>query len=152
MVSCCPAILFLSFFFFSCYPKEKKEEKGPKAIIICKGITKTNVCCNVVPKTQLSSSSIKQAQGVFLQVDAAVLHLHNHSPCMPAVSSSKPHRITLPQLLRPQYATKLGGCQCCFLQLDEQKRYKCVDYELQKAHATWTQRRFFCYSKIHAKE
>ena len=32
------------------------------------------------------------------------------------------------------------------------KRYKCVDYELQKAHATWTQRRFSCYSEFHAKE
>ena len=28
---------------------------------------------------------------------------------------------------------KPGYCQCCFLQSDEQKKCKCVDYELQKA-------------------
>ena len=110
----------LSLFFFSYYPNEKKRRERSESNI-WKGITKADVCCNVVPKTQPPSSSIKQAQGVFLQVDAAVLHLHNHSPCMPAVSSRKPRRITLPHLLRPQNATKLGGCQCCFLQSDEQK-------------------------------
>ena len=85
-------------------------------------MTKTNVCCNAVPETQPPLSSINQAQGVFLQVDAAVLHLHNHSSCMPVASSGKPSRITFPQLLRPQYAMKLGYCQCCFLQSDEQKK------------------------------
>ena len=119
MVSCCPAILFFLFFFI--LSKQKKGRERSKSNF-WKGMTKTNVCCNVVPKTQPSSSSIKQAQGVFLQVDAAVLHLHNHSSCMPVVFSSKPSRITLPQLLRPQYAMKLGGCQGCFLQSDEQKK------------------------------
>ena len=77
----------------------------------------------------------QQAQGVFLQVDAAVLLLHKHSSsCMPVVSSNKPSRKTLPQMLRPQYAMKLGDCQCCFLQSDEQKRYKYVDYELHWKH------------------
>ena len=85
-------------------------------------MTKTNVCCNAVPETQPPLSSINQAQGVFLQVDAAVLHLHNHSSCMPVASSSKPSCIALPQFLRPQYAMKLGYCQCCFLESDEQKK------------------------------
>ena len=75
-----------------------------------------------VPETQPPLSSFNQAQGVFLQVDAAVLHLHNHSSCMPVAYSSKPSRMTLPQLLRPQYVMKLGYFQCCFLQSDEQKK------------------------------
>ena len=113
-------------------------------------MTKTNVCCNAVPETQPPLSSINQAQGVFLQVDAAVLHLHNHSSCMPVASSSKPSRITLPRLLRPQYAMKLGYCQCCFLQSDE-KKYKWVDYELQKAQHGHKDV-FSRSSKFHAKE
>ena len=123
---------FFVFLFFHIFQTKKKRRERSKSNF-WKGMTKTNVCCNAVPETHPPLSSINQAQGVFLQVDAAVLHLHNHSSCMPVASSSKPSRITLPQLLRPQYAMKLGYCQCCFLQSDEQKRYKCVDYELQKA-------------------
>ena len=55
---------------------------------------------------------------------------------MPVAFSSKPCRIPLPQLLTctPRYVMKLGCCQCCFLQSDEKKkRYKCADYEIQKA-------------------
>ena len=110
----------LSFFFFIYKSKQKKRREMSKSNF-WKGLIKTNVCCNAVPETQPPSSSINQAQGVVLQVDAAVLHLHNHSSCMPVASSSKPSRLTLPQLLRPQYAMKLGYCQCCFLQSDEQK-------------------------------
>ena len=122
---------FLSF-FFSYNPNKKKRRERSKSNF-WKGMIKTNVCCNAVSETQLPLSSISQAQGVFLQVDAAVLQLHNHSSCMPVASSSKASRITLPQLLRPQYAMKPGYRQCCFLQSDEQKRYNCVDDELQKA-------------------
>ena len=112
---------FLSFFlFFSYKPNKKKKKKKVQKQFLEKN-DQTNVCCNAVPETQPPLSSINQAHGVFLQVDAAVLHLHNHSSCMPVASSSKSSRITFPQLLRPQYAMKLGYCQCCFLQSDEQK-------------------------------
>ena len=133
---------FLSFFFFSYIPKRKKRRKRSKTNF-WKGMIKTNVCCNAVPDTQPPLSSINQAQGVFLQVDAAVLHLHNinHSSCMPVASSSKPSRKTLPQLLRPQYAMKLGYCQCCFLQSDEQKKVQMRGLWTTKS-TTRTQRRF----------
>ena len=98
---------FLSFFFFHIIQTKKRRRERPKSNF-WKGMIKTNVCCNAVPETQLPLSSISQAQGVFLQVDAAVLHLHNHSSCMPVASSSKASHITLPQLLRPQDAMKLG--------------------------------------------
>ena len=100
--------------------KKKRRERSKSNF--WKVMTKTNVCCNAVPETQPQLSSINQAQGVSLQVDAAVLHLHNHSSWMPVASSSKPSHITLPQLLRPQYAMKLGYCQCCFLQSEVQKK------------------------------
>ena len=99
---------------------------------------KTNVCCNAVLETQPPLSSIKQAQGLFLQVDAAVLYLHNHSSCMPVASSSKPSHIALPQLLRPQYAMKPGYCQCCFLQSDEEKNGTNVWIMNYKKHNTDT--------------
>ena len=124
VVSCCTAILlfvFLSFFFHIIQTKKKKRERS-KSNFWRERNDQTNVCCNAVPETQPPLSSIYQAQGVFFQVDAAVLHLHNHSSCMPVASSSKPSRITFPQLLRPQYAMKLSYCQCCFLQSDEQKK------------------------------
>ena len=69
---------FLSFFFFI-WSKQKKRRERSKSNF-WKGLIKTNVCCNAVPETQPPLSSINQAQGVFLQVDAAVLHLHNHHP------------------------------------------------------------------------
>ena len=112
---------YLSFFFHILCPNKKKRRERSKSNF-WKGMPKTNVCCNAVPETQPPLSSINQAQGLFLQVDAAVLHLHNHSSCMPVASSSKPSHITLPRLLRPQYAMKPGYCQCCFLQSDEQKK------------------------------
>ena len=144
VVSCCPAIplfIFLSFFFIYYVQTKKKREERSKSNF-WKGMPKTNVCCNAVPETQPPLSSINQAQGLFLQVDAAVLHLHNHSSCMPVASSSKPSHITLPQLLRPQYAMKPGYCQCCFLQSDEQKKVQMCGLWTTKS-TTRTQRRFF---------
>ena len=117
---------FLSFFLFFSYnkPNKKKKKKRKVQKQFLERNDQTNVCCNAVLETQPPLSSINQASahGVFLQVDAAVLHLHNHSSCMPVASSSKPSRITFPQLRKPQYAMKLGYCQCCFLQSDEQKK------------------------------
>ena len=139
---------FLFFFFFHIIQTIKKKRKRSKSNF-WKGMTKINVCCNAVPETQPPLSSINQAQGVFLQVDAAVLHLHNHSSCMPVASSSKPSRITFPQLLRPQYAMKLGYCQC--LQSDEQKKGANAWIMNYKKRNTDT-KTFFCYSKFHAKE
>ena len=131
--------------------KQKKKERERSKSNFWKGMPKTNVCCNAVPETQPPLSSINQAQGLFLQVDAAVLHLHNHSSCMPVASSSKPSHITLPQLLRPQYAMKPGYCQCCFLQSDEQKKVQMCGLWTTKS-TTRTQRRFSRYSKFHAKD
>ena len=142
---------FLSFFFFSYIKSKQKKRRDRSKSNFWKRMTKTNVCCNAVPETQPPLSSINQAQGVFLQVDAAVLHLHNHSSCMPVASSSKPSGVTLPQLFRPQYTMKLGYCQCCFLQLDEQKKVQMRGLWTTKS-TTRTQRRFSCYSKFHAKE
>ena len=139
----------LSFFFHIIQTKKKRRERSKSNF--WKGMTKTNVCCNAVPETQPPLSSINQAQGIFLQVDAAVLHLHSHSSCMPVASSRKPSRITLPQLLRPQYAVKQGYCQCCFLQSDEQKKIQMRGLWTTKS-TTRTQRRFSRYSKFHAKE
>ena len=79
----------LSFFFFSFNPNKKQRRERSKSNF-WRGMTKTNVCCNAVPETQPPSSS-DQAQGVFLQVDAAVLHLHDHSSCMPVASSGMSH-------------------------------------------------------------
>ena len=141
---------FCLSFIFSYNPNKKRKDQRSKTNF-WKGMTKTNVCCNAVPETQLPLSPINQAQGVFLQVDAAVLHLHNHSSCMSVASSSKPSRITLPQLLRPQYAMKLGYCHCCFLQSDEKKKVQMCGLWTTKS-TTRIQRRFSCYSKFHAKE
>ena len=140
----------LSFFFHIIQTKKRRRERSKSNL--WKGMTKTNVhvCCNAVPETQPPLSSINQAQGIFLQVDAAVLHLHNHSSCMPVASSSKPSRITLPRLLRPQYAIKLGYCQSCFLQSDEKKIQMSGLWTTKST--TRTQRRFSRYSKFHAKE
>ena len=76
---------FLSFFFFFSYimSKQKKKKRERSKSNFWKGMPKTNVCCNAVPENQPPLSSIKQAQGLFLQVDAAVLHLHNiHPACL----------------------------------------------------------------------
>ena len=156
VVSCCPAILHLLFFFILSKQRERERERERERrerfkSNFWKGMTKTNVCCYVVPETQSSSSLIKQAQRVFLQVDAAVLHLHKHSSCMPVASSSKPSRTTLTQLPRPQYVMKLGYCQCCFLQSDEQKKGQMHGLWTTKS-TTRTQRRYSCYSQFHAKE
>ena len=136
MVSCCPAILFLFFFlFFSYYPNKKiKKRRERSKSNFWKGVTKTNVCCYVVPETESTVVVLDQTGSrVFLQVVAAVLHVHNiiRPACLlpPLANQVASH----PQLLRLQYVMKLGYCQCCFLQSDEQKRYKSADYELQKA-------------------
>ena len=138
----------LSFFFHLIQTKKKRRERSKSNF--WKGMTKTNVCCNAVPETQ-PPSSIDQAQGVFLQVDAAVLHLHNHSSCMPVASSGKSHNTPsiaqapicdearlLPVLLPTIRWTK-KNCKNAWI----------MNY---KKHNMDTKTCFPHYSKFHAKE
>ena len=139
----------LSFFFFHLIQTKKKRRERSKSNF-WKGMTKTNVCCNAVLETQ-PPSSIDQAQGInscklmLLFCTFTIIH----PACLLPPPAS---RITLPQLLRPQYAMKLGYCQCCFLQLDEQKKCKNAWIMNYKKHNADTKTCFPRYSKFHAKE
>ena len=150
VVRCCPAILLLSFFFFFYLIQTKKKRRERSKSNLWKGMTKTNVCCNAVPETQ-PPSSIDQAQGInscklmLLFCTFTIIH----PACLLPPPAS---RITLLQLLRPQYAMKLGYCQCCFLQSDEQKKCKNAWIMNYKKHNTDTKTCFPRYSKFHAKE
>ena len=131
VVSCCPAILLLSFFFFFHLIQTKKKRRERSKSNFWKGMTKTNVCCNAVPGLNRRPRSIRlKGYSCKLMLLFCTFTIIHPACLLPPPAS----RITLPQLLRPQYAMKPGYCQCCFLQSDEQKKmYKCVDYELQKA-------------------
>ena len=125
----------LSFFSF----KNKKKRRERSKSNFWKGMTKTNVCCNAVPETQ-PPSSIDQAQGPGYSCKLMLLFCTFtiiHPACLLPPPAS---RITLPQLLRPQYAMKLGYCQCCFLQSDEQKKCKNA-WIMNYKSTTRTQRR-----------
>ena len=145
VVSCCSDILLLSFFSFFMFiqTQKEREEKSLKAIFK-RNDRNLFVCGNVFTETQSSLSSIKEAQGVFLQIDRCYRSAPPQAFVLQACTLPSPanqvayHFFNLsgPNTMKPGY------CQCCFLQSDEQIKYKLVDYERQKA----PHRIYFCYS------
>ena len=113
-------------------------------------MTKTNVCCNVVPKTQLPSSSIKQAQGVcsckFWCCRSAPSQAFILYACC-LLQQTKPHNT--PSIAQTQWVIASAAS---YNQISEQEKQV-------KMCGLWTtkstcnlERRFSCYSKLHAKE
>ena len=134
VVSCCSDILLLSS-FFPCYPNTKKERRKESKSNFFKRNDRNLFVCGYVFTNHHRPRSKRHKEYFCKLIDAVVLRLHNHLSCRPVrclLQQTKSH--TTPSISQAPLRDEARLWPVLLPTIRWTKRkYKWVDYELQKA-------------------